>query len=135
MTYGNVLVVEDDDTIRRLLVEYLKQHAHVTVDSARDGIEALHQMAVKHYGIVVLDVIMPKMSGVDFLSSLDAMLSDPSIRSFDEPPRVLVITSTPAAELPQETLKERYPRLVHRVFRKPLDFTELGKTVEKYVRR
>lgn len=126
----SVLVVEDDDTIRKLLVEYLGQQPHVQVDSARDGVEALHQVAIQHYRLIVLDVVMPKMSGVDFLNSMEAMLSDASIRSFDEPPAVLVITATPAADLPQSSLQERYPSLVRAVFRKPLDFAELGEMVK-----
>ena len=131
----NVLVVEDDDTIRKLLVEYLGLQSRVSVDSARDGVEALHQIALNRYRVIVLDVVMPKMSGVDFLNSMEAMMSDDSIRSFDEPPAVLVITATPVANLPQGTLPGRYPRLVRGVFRKPLDLPELGKCVEMYVRR
>jgi len=131
----NVLVVEDDDTIRKLLVEYLGLQSHVTVDSARDGVEALHQIAMNRYRVIVLDVVMPKMSGIDFLNSLEAMMSDPSIRSFDEPPAVLVITATPAVDLPQNSLQGRHPRLVRGVFRKPLDLPELGKCVEMYVAR
>jgi CheY-like chemotaxis protein len=135
MSERNVLVVEDDDTIRRLLVEYLKQHSYVSVDGARDGIEALHQLALKRYAAVVLDVLMPKMSGVDFLNSLEAMMEDSSLRPFDDPPAILVITATPANELPRETLEQRYPRFVQAVFRKPLEFGELALAVEKYVSR
>jgi len=125
----SVLVVEDDDTIRNLLVEYLGQQSHLRVDAARDGVEALHRVALNRYRVIVLDVVMPKMSGVDFLNSLEAMLSDPSLRSFDEPPAVLVITATPATDLPQSSLQDRYPRLVRGVFRKPLDLPALGGTV------
>lgn len=132
MSNGNVLVVEDDDTIRHLLVEYLKQHSYVSVEGARDGVEALHQLALNPYAVVVLDVVMPKMSGVDFLNSLEAMLDDASLRSFDKPPAVVVITSTSPAELPP--LQKRYARLVHGVFQKPLDFQELARCVERYVR-
>lgn len=134
MSNFSVLVVDDDDTIRKLLVEYLGL-THVSVDSARDGVEALHQVALNRYRVIVLDVMMPKMSGVDFLSSLEAMLDDASIRSFDEPPVVLVITATPPSELPQSSLQERHPQLVRSVFRKPLDLPELGKTVKTYLAR
>jgi len=133
MSNSGVLVVEDDDAIRKLLVELLGDRSHHAVDSARDGVEALHQVALNRYRIIVLDVVMPKMSGVDFLNSLEAMLSDPSIRSLDEPPVVLVITSTPASELPQSSLLGRYPQLVRGLFRKPLDFAELGRCVELYL--
>jgi CheY-like chemotaxis protein len=78
---------------------------------------------------------MPKMSGVDFLNSLEAMLADASIRSFDEPPVVLVITATPPSDLPRSSLQDRYPQLVRGVFRKPLDLPELGKTVKTHLAR
>src|ERR1700750_2924198 len=97
MQNGNVLVVEDDDTIRKLLIEWLKQHSYLHVDGARDGIEALHRISLDAYKVVILDVMMPKMSGVDFLDSLEAMLSDPSLKSIAEVPAVIVITSPAGA--------------------------------------
>src|SRR5437763_13264402 len=100
MREANVLVVEDDDTIRRLLVEYLKQHSYVNVESARDGVEALHLINTRHYRVIVLDVMMPKMSGVDLLDSVQALLSDPSVKALETPPAVVVITATAASALP-----------------------------------
>ena len=89
---GNVLVVEDDDTIRRLLIEYLKSHEMVNVVGARDGVDALHLIATSQYAVMILDVMMPKMSGIDVLDSLHALTSDPSVKTLYDPPAVLVIT-------------------------------------------
>jgi CheY-like chemotaxis protein len=86
MAQGNILVVDDDESVRLLLMEYLRERACLHVDGARDGVEALHQIAIKPYTVVVLDVMMPYMSGIDFLTSLDALLSDPSVKSLDDPP-------------------------------------------------
>ncbi|HEV7922215.1 MAG TPA: response regulator [Thermoanaerobaculia bacterium] len=130
-----ILVVEDDETIRKLLVEYLKQHAFINVDGARDGIEALHQLALHHYSVIVLDVWMPKMSGVDFLDSLKALAEDPSLKTLDRLPGVIVITATPPAELPAQTIEQRFPNLVRAVFRKPLDVMLLAQTVDEALRR
>ncbi|HKO59103.1 MAG TPA: response regulator [Thermoanaerobaculia bacterium] len=130
-----ILVVEDDDTIRKLLVEYLKQHAFINVDAARDGVEALHQLAMHRYSVIVLDVWMPKMSGVDFLDSLKALGEDPSIKSLDRMPAVVVITATPPAELPTDAIEHRFPQLVRAVFRKPLDVLRLAQTVDAELRR
>src|SRR5687768_4950737 len=105
MASGNILVVDDDESVRRLLMEYLTERSHVKVDGARDGVEALHQITIKPYSVVVLDVMMPHMSGVDFLSSLDALLSDPSVKSLDEPPAVLVITSMPPDDVRADQLQ------------------------------
>ena len=131
MPNGNVLVVEDDDTIRQLLMEYLKQHSLLTVDGARDGVEALHQISTKRYSVVVLDLMMPKMSGVDFLDSLNALTSDPSVKPLESPPSVIVITAASDAELPSLTIASRSP-LVREVFRKPLDISGLAEAIERY---
>lgn len=125
----HILVVEDDDTIRRLLVDWLEQHEHVAVDGARDGVEALHQIALKRYAVVVLDILMPKMSGTDFLDSLHALVEDPSVKTMEQPPAVVVITSAAEGDVPNEAIERRFP--VAAVLRKPLDMSALGKIVER----
>src|SRR5438874_11343935 len=127
MREANVLVVEDDDTIRQLLIEYLHGHSSVRVDGARDGVEALHEMAGRRYAVIILDVLMPKMSGVDLLTSIEAMMSDPSVKSLDRPPAVIIITATNAATLPDDELPHRFPQLVRAVFRKPLKMQALAR--------
>jgi CheY-like chemotaxis protein len=135
MPEANVLVVEDDDTIRRLLVEYLKAHAHVTVESARDGVEALHLISTRPYRVVLLDVMMPKMSGVDLLDSLQAFRADPSLKRMRQSdwPAIMLITGTSSSVLPDDVLFRRFPELVREVFRKPLDVTALADAVGRYV--
>jgi CheY-like chemotaxis protein len=133
MPSSNVLVVEDDDTIRTLLVEFLRAHAGVRVEGARDGVEALHQIATEPPRVIILDVMMPKMSGVDLLESLKAMISDPSVKSLREPPAVLIITAAPDNLLPAKAISERFPELVRGVFRKPLDVNLLRAAVESHL--
>ena len=129
-----ILVVEDDDTVRRLLAEHLAERVSVDVDSARDGVEALHKISHASYGVVVLDLMMPKMSGVDLLDSMRALSSDPSVKSLESPPPVLVITAAPAAGLSDSVICKRYPGVVRAVFRKPLDVSALAASVKKYLR-
>ncbi len=133
MSHGNILVVDDDESVRRLLMEYLRERSLLDVDGARDGVEALHQIAIKSYALVVLDVMMPYMSGVDFLTSLDALMSDPSVKLLDEPPAVLVITSMPQEDVRADQLQDRFPTFVRGVMRKPLDMAALGNRVEALV--
>jgi CheY-like chemotaxis protein len=134
MRNGNVLVVEDDDSIRRLLVEFLRAHESVGVDGARDGVEALHRIVTTPYSVVILDVLMPKMSGVDVLDSLEALTSDPSVKTLDDPPAVLVITSAEPSALPDSAILQRSPRMVRRIFRKPIEVEELAQCVEMYLK-
>ena len=129
MVRKHILVVDDDESVRRLLMEYLRERWGTQVDGARDGVEALHQIAIKRYSVVVLDVMMPYMSGIDFLSSLDALTSDPSVKTLHDPPAVLVITSMPAEDVRADALQDRFPRFVRGVLRKPVDIPALGNCV------
>src|SRR5437868_2081747 len=129
-----ILVVEDDDSIRELLIDYLQLHA-LSVDAARDGVEALHQISTIPYNVVVLDVMMPKMSGVDLLDSLKAMTSDPSLKSLEQLPAVLVVTAAEKNELPDDELEHRFDGLVRGVFRKPLDMAAFGEELERCLGR
>ncbi|HEX7193148.1 MAG TPA: response regulator [Thermoanaerobaculia bacterium] len=129
MPNGHVLVVEDDDTIRHLLIEYLKQHVLLTVEGARDGIEALHYISQTPYAVVILDLMMPKMSGGDFLDSLTAMMKDPSIQTLGAPPAIIVVTAVADGDVPTDTIIQR-SALVKGVLRKPVDIAKLAELIE-----
>lgn len=129
MPAANILVVEDDDSIRTLLIEYLKECGHVAVDGARDGVDALHHVSTRRYEVVILDVMMPYMTGIDFLDSLEAMMSDPSIKGVKEAPAVLVITAAPQEQIPNSAIEERFPSIVRGIFRKPLQIEEFAQAV------
>ena len=129
-----ILVVEDDDSVRRLLAEHLAERMPVDVDSARDGVEALHKISTTSYRIVILDLMMPKMSGVDFLDSLRALTSDPSVKAMEKPPAVLVITAAAPASLSDAVIRKRSPGVVRAVFRKPLDVAALAASVKEHLR-
>lgn len=80
-----ILVVDDDDAIRALLQTVLRRRGF-RVDGARNGIEALEQLTERAYALVVLDLMMPRMSGYELL---DHLSRQPSATR----PRVLVLTA------------------------------------------
>src|ERR1700741_1561690 len=125
MPQGNVLVVEDDDSVRHLLVEYLKQTSAMPIDSARDGADALHHIHVQSYDVIILDVMMPHMTGIDFLDSLQVLAADRNVQPLRRRPAVIVITSAPAEQIPSDRLEERSPGIVRAVLRKPLQMNQL----------
>lgn len=133
MSEKRVLIVEDDDTVRRLLIEYLRDVSCLQVDGARDGVDALHEISARSYAVVVLDVMMPHMSGVDFLTSLDALMSDPSFPSLEQSPAIVVVTSASPEELPSDGLQRRFRRFVRAVLRKPVDVAALAEQVKSLI--
>jgi CheY-like chemotaxis protein len=131
---SKILVVEDDDSIRLLLIETLQEHAAgVAVDAARDGVDALHHVSMQNYDVVILDVMMPYMTGIDFLDSLEAMISDPSVKQVDGLPSVIVITGASPEQIPNSAIQDRFPNLVRCVLRKPLDIQVLTDCVREYL--
>ncbi|HEX8170491.1 MAG TPA: response regulator [Thermoanaerobaculia bacterium] len=126
---AQILVVEDDDAIRQLLIEYLAERAALAVEGARDGVEALHQISTSDYAVVVLDLMMPHMSGIDLLDSLAAMEADPSVKAPRRKPAVIVITGAPPDVVAADDLTQRFPDTVRGVLRKPLDIETLTSRV------
>ena len=80
-----ILVVDDDDAIRALLRTVLRRRGF-GVDAARNGVDALEQMVANRYALVVLDLMMPRMSGYELLEHLGQ-------QSVMTRPRVLVLTA------------------------------------------
>jgi CheY-like chemotaxis protein len=66
---ADVLVVEDDDTIRTQLAEILRAEGHSVV-TAGNGQEALDRLDDLRVGVVILDLMMPVMSGWEFERAL-----------------------------------------------------------------
>jgi diguanylate cyclase (GGDEF)-like protein len=71
---GRLLIVEDDAANRNLLRRRLARHGYV-VEVAEDGRAALAKIAQSHFDLVLLDQMMPGMSGVDLLTLLRATYS------------------------------------------------------------
>jgi len=133
VTPASVLVVEDDDSVRRLLVEYFREHSDLRVEGARDGVDALHEVATRHIDVVVLDLLMPYMSGVDFLVSLTTLAGDDTPGRLEHRPAVVIITGAPQDEVPSDAIEKRFPDLVRCVHRKPLDVESLAACVGSHL--
>src|ERR1700761_3501779 len=73
---GRVLLVDDDRELCQMLSEYLTAE-HFEVKSVHDGGDALEELEVKDFEIVVLDVMLPSVGGFDVLRKLGADYSTP----------------------------------------------------------
>jgi DNA-binding response OmpR family regulator len=59
---ANILVVEDEDKIRTALVDFLEFHGFA-VQQAVDGLEAENMVNKKKFDLILLDLMLPKISG------------------------------------------------------------------------
>lgn len=110
-----ILVVDDDRTSRHLAESLLKREGW-RVTGAKDGVEALKLLRTRRFSLMLLDVWMPRMSGLEVLEKL---------RTRKQRPRVVVLTSddTPATLL--QAVRDQAFTYVH----KPVDPVQLIETV------
>ena len=59
-----ILLAEDEDQLRETIARGLREQAYA-VDTVPDGEAAMSQAAVNDYDVVVLDILMPKRTGLD----------------------------------------------------------------------
>ncbi|WP_291651243.1 response regulator transcription factor [Clostridium sp.] len=65
----NILIVEDDKSLRRLMEVFLKQNGY-EIYLAEDGEKAIEIFEDKHIDLVICDIMMPKVSGYELVKDL-----------------------------------------------------------------
>jgi two-component system chemotaxis response regulator CheY len=91
-----VLIVDDNDLMRTLLRGILRGESYLVIGDARNGILALEFIEKHTPDIVLLDVMMPEMDGLETLQSIKVKY--PNIV-------VVMITGNPSVENVQESIQ------------------------------
>jgi DNA-binding NtrC family response regulator len=63
---SNILIIDDEKAIRKTLSEILSYEGY-KIDEAGDGEEGLKKFREKSYDVVLCDIKMPKLDGIEFL--------------------------------------------------------------------
>jgi DNA-binding response OmpR family regulator len=110
----NVLLVEDDDDLRysyNMILEY----AGYRVICAKNGVEALHKLKVITPSVILLDLLMPDMNGIEFLKKFNAK-ENSNIK-------VIVLSNFDNFDGVQEVLKLGAIKYVLKAHTSPLELT------------
>jgi CheY-like chemotaxis protein len=111
--YTSILLVEDDSDVREVMADVIREHLGQTVVEAVDGVEALAKLdQVERPCLVLLDLVMPRVNGFDFLERLK---DHPHAADF------FVIVTTANGDA---TAAENHPGVLGRLT-KPFDLDEL----------
>jgi len=116
-----VLVVDDNDAMRKLLVADLTQDTTLGVEEASTGAEALKKAVSPDCAVIVLDMILPDTDGLQFIEQLREVRPDM--------PSIIAITGASQSLVPDSIIEGPYRGLVSAVFRKPIDRVKLRETV------
>jgi DNA-binding NtrC family response regulator len=112
---ASILVIDDEKSIRSSLKEILEYEKH-QVQEAKDGEEGLAKLKSEDFELVLCDVKMPKLDGLEFLQK---------IKEFTNPPQVVMISAHGTIEVAVEATK----RGAYDFIQKPFDLNRLLLTV------
>lgn len=115
MKVHNVLVVDDDDSIRNMLLIVLRQ-AGFAADAAASGDEALSRLDTSNYSALVLDVVMPGIGGIEVMRQM---------ASTGRHTKCVVLMTAGTESL----LDDAPPVLVHTKLRKPFNIKDVVEAV------
>jgi len=107
-----ILVVDDDDAIRTM-VERILRREKFHVETARDGFEAIEKLSGNEYSTILLDLMMPRVDGLQVLRFLETKRNAPK-------PWVIVMTANTHIAAEAEEAKPTF-----RVLSKPFDIRQL----------
>src|SRR4051794_9590919 len=114
----SVLVVEDDDAIRALLVAALRREP-LDIHAAMNGAQALNMTQATDYAVILLDLMMPTLNGIEFLEAFHQ--ASPQSRT-------VIFVMTAGDDL---VLRRMGSNVVHGIVRKPFDVPQLVSMVRE----
>lgn len=116
-----ILIVEDEAPMCELLTSFFSEKAH-TVDTAQDGEHAVARLQEQDYALVVTDIKLPGMSGLELLARIRVDWPDVA---------VVIMTAFSSISSAVEAMKLGAEDYIG----KPFQLDELGITVEKALER
>lgn len=120
-TDSTVLVVEDDLATRRLY-KFLLSSGGYSVIEADDGIVALEKLALHHCDLVITDMNMPRMDGLELIRTIRRDFSDTY---------VIMVTAFGTPDIEKQALRVG----ANDYLAKPFDFEELERRVQLFFQR
>ncbi len=97
MEQGKILIVDDDPLVREALSRILVTVRSYTTDTAGDGLDALEKLKENNYDLIFVDLMMPRMNGMDFLRET---------RKLYPSAPVVMITAAPTLDNAVNAMKE-----------------------------
>lgn len=115
---ARVLIVEDSDSTRKALKTVMKYHDCQVIGEAEDGKQAVNLYKKLSPDLVLMDIAMPKMHGIDAIRE---------ILKLDPKAKIIGITALYSPEKKKEVLEAGAVELIV----KPFDVPDLIKAMER----
>jgi len=117
-----VLIVEDEEAVRRPMARYLTRRG-AEVDEAADGVEGLARLRTQPANVILADLRMPRMGGVELYAQLE-----------EERPELAARVLFLSGDVSQLAQPGNTPVPRERVLVKPVELAELERRILAFVR-
>ena len=94
---AKILIVDDEIQVREIIKEYLEAIIECQVFDSGEGQDALDKIKADSFDLIILDLKMPGVSGLDIIKT---------VRKQKPPPDILVTTAWDSAQVADEVIKE-----------------------------
>lgn len=121
---AKILVIDDVGGVRRSIVAILQRNGHV-VEEAADGAEGLRKAEISRPDLVVTDMLMPGIDGIEVIERLRALPNGRAVK--------VLAVSGGGSLVPKEEALIVAERLADAVLPKPFDNAELNAAVSALV--
>jgi DNA-binding NtrC family response regulator len=117
----SVLVVDDDKDVCEYLADFLSHDGYL-VQTINDSTQAVETLRNGTYHICILDLMMPKLSGIDLLSM---------IRKVDDDIAIIILTGYPSLETATQSIGHE----VSAYIKKPFALEEFRQVIERIAKK
>jgi two-component system, NtrC family, response regulator AtoC len=118
----NLLIVDDEEPLRVILESELSESEQFTVDTAADGGQAINKIQAKVYDVLLLDIRMPRVSGIEVLKF---------VQEYSPTTQVIILTNYADVKTAIQTIKMG----AYDFLAKPYDIDELFNTINRAIER
>jgi two-component system chemotaxis response regulator CheY len=117
---GRLLLIDDSQYARELLKMILEEGGHEIVGEAANGIEGVEMYMALKPDLVILDMIMPRLNGLNTLQA---------IRAYDKDARILIISADNQEEHVRKSVKEGADGYISKPYKKKVVIEEVSNLI------
>ncbi len=117
---GRLLLIDDSQYARELLKMILEEGGHVVVGEAANGIEGVEKYIALKPDLVILDMIMPRLNGLNTLQA---------IRAYDKDARILIVSADNQEEHVRKSVKKGADGYISKPYKKKAVIEEVSKII------
>jgi DNA-binding NtrC family response regulator len=118
---ARILVVDDDESVRKVLATILKEKGYV-VDTAKCGKEAIEKSDTRFYNLALIDMRLPDMEGTELLTAMR-----------ETTPKMvkIIVTGYPSLQNAMEAVNRNADAYII----KPVNMDNVLSTIKKYLKK